>query len=273
MGECKYRNSYELEATQKYEGTYTPEEIELNKKLFDECTREHIDFTMVEELLKQGADPLGGTEICGFELLDHIYGELVAGSQSNNSIDLPKITELFLKYGMEVEQPRIPYDGNNSLNPLWDFAFVANENAIHALKMLLDHNLSADGFAEFWDHSMTDFFIVECADPQNDDFWNYECTWTFKMLLLGASYDHILNSDEGLRKFICFDYNEYDIHNFREWDKFEYYFDTSHCDKNPELYKSVIHIYEKESGAEIWKIGVGRAGRELLENAEDINKS
>ena len=81
------------------------------------------------------------------------------------------------------------------------------------------------------------------------------------MLLLGASYDHILNSDEGLREFICFDCNEYDIHDFREWDKFEYYFDTSHCDKNPELYKSVIHIYEKESGAEIWKIGVGRAGR------------
>ena len=109
------------------------------------------------------------------------------GAQDNDSIDLPRITELFLKYGMEVEKPRIAYDGSNSINPLWDFAFVTNENAILALKMLLDHGLSADGFAEFWDHSMTDFFHISCGDPQNDEFWNCACTWTFKMLLLGAS--------------------------------------------------------------------------------------
>ena len=173
MCEYKYRNDYERDKTQKYEGAYTPEEIELNKKLFDECTKEHIDFSVVEELLKQGADPLGGTEVCGCFLLDHIYGELVGGSQDNNSIDLSRITELFLKYGMDVEKPRIPYDDENSSNPLWEFAFVTNENAIFALKLLLDHGLSADGFAEFLDHSMTDFFYIECGDPQNDEFWNY----------------------------------------------------------------------------------------------------
>ena len=116
-----------------------------------------------------------------------IFAEILWGAQDNDSIDLPRITELFLKYGMEVEKPRIAYDGSNSINPLWEFAFVTNENAILALKMLLDHGLSADGFAEFWDHSMTDFFHISCGDPQNDEFWNYACTWTFKMLLLGAS--------------------------------------------------------------------------------------
>ena len=37
-----------------YIGTYTEEEIELNKKLYDECCKEVIDFVAVEELLKAG---------------------------------------------------------------------------------------------------------------------------------------------------------------------------------------------------------------------------
>ncbi len=269
MSEHKYINDYEREETQKYEGTYTPNEIELNKKLFNACAKEHIDFAVVEELLKQGADPLGGTELYGWSLLDHIYGDVVGGSQDFDSVELPQLTELFLKYGMDVDNPKVPYDGSNSINPLWEFAFVTNENAISALKMLLDHGLSADSFAEFWDHSMTDFFHIECGDPENDEFWNYECTWTFKMLLLGASYDHILENDEGLREFICCDFNTYDVHNFRNWDRYEYRFDTSHCDKSPELYKSIVYIYEKETGAEVWKIGVGVVGRQLLADMLD----
>ena len=50
------------------------------------------------------------------------------------------------------------------------------------------------------------------------------------------------------------------------WDNYEYYFDTAYCERRPELYGSIIHIYEKATGEEIWKIGVGMAGRETLEN-------
>ena len=247
-----------------YIGTYTKEEIELNKKLYDECCKEVIDFAAVEELLKAGADPLGGAEAEGMDLLDHIYGDLVGGSQYNDSADLPRITELFLKYGMDIDKPKIPYDGHNSINPAWDFAFSTNENSIVALKMLLDNGLSADSFGLFWGHALCDFFHIECGDPQNDEFWNHECTWTFKMMLLGASYDHILSNDKELKDFLCCDYNNYDIYNFRNWDNFEYYFDASHCEKSPELYKSIIHIYEKVSGKEAWTIGVGTEGRKLL---------
>ena len=67
-----------------------------------------------------------------------------------------------------------------------------------------------------------------------------------------------------MREFICCDFNTYDIQNFREWDGFTYYFDTSYCEKNPELYGSMIHIYEKETGKEVWKMGVGTAGRKAL---------
>ena len=247
-----------------YIGVYTNDEIELNKKLYDECCKESIDFTTVEELLKAGADPLGGTDATGWGLLDHIYGDLVGGSQDNNSIDLPQITELFLKYGMNIDKPRIPYDNHNSINPAWELAFVTNENAIIALKMLLDCGLSADSFGVFWDHIITDLFYSGCGDPQNDEFWNHECIWSFRMMLLGASYDHILKNDKWLQEFLCCDYNTFDIKKFRNWDNFDYYFDTSHCEKYPELYKSIIHIYDKKTKKEVWTIGAGTEGRKLL---------
>ncbi len=266
MSEYNYINEAEREWTQKYEGTYTPEEIDLNKKLRDACSKETLDFELIEELLKQGADPLGGTELFGWDLLEHIYGDSIAcESQDSNSINLPQLTALFLEYGMNVDKPRIPYDGDFSLNPLWHFSHIANENTIIALKMLLDHGLSAESFGVFWDHSFTDYCVVECGDPQNDAFWNYNCTWTLKMLLLGASYEHILNSDEGLRTFICCKYNAYDLRNFRNWDNYEYFFDTSHCSKNPHIYGSVLHIYDKKTGAEVWEMGIGKDGRKVLE--------
>ena len=268
MDDYKYKNKYEQEETQMYEGTYSYEEIELNRKLLEECSKESIDFSVVEDLLKKGADPNGGTAEYGWGLLDHVYGELVMDSQNNDSVNLPRITELFLKYGMDIANPRVPYDGSNSLNPMWDYAFVCNENAIVALKMLLDYGLPADHFEEFWGHAMIDFFYIQCGDPQNDALWNYDCTWAFKMLLLGASYNHILENDKGLKTFICYDYNTYDVHKFRDWDQFEYYFDTSHCDRGPELYKSILHIYKNGTKNEVWKIGVGiddgRALDELL---------
>lgn len=265
MPEYTYINEAEREWTQKYEGAYTPEEIKLNKQLYEECSKDVIDFARVEGLLKQGADPLGGTEICGWDLLEHIYGELVYYSEFSNSVNIPKLTELFLKYGMNIEAPRIPYDGDFSLNPLWDFIFSVNENTAAALKLLLDHGLTASSFAEFWDNAISDFFHLECGDPQKDEYWRKKCVWTFKMLLLGASYDHIFENDEGIGEFICCANNTNDVHIFRDYDNFEYFFDTSHCDSRPELYGSIIHIFSKATGNEVWRIGVGVAGRKTLE--------
>ena len=268
-----YIDEYERECTEKYAGTYTSEEIELNKKLLEECSKENIDFAVVEELLKQGADPLGGTGIAGWDLLDHIYGELVETARDNNSVNLPRITELFLKYGMDIDKPKVPYDVDNSLNPLWYFTFIANENTIVALNMLLEHGLSSESFAEFWDHSIFDFINIECGDPEHDELWNKECVWTLKMLLLGATYDHIFNDDDGIGEFVCCDCNTSDIHIFRNWNDFEYHFDTSLCERHPELYGSIIHIYSKKTGEEVWTIGVGRGAYALREKTKNNNQT
>ena len=214
--------------------------------------------------MRKGADPLGGLNVGGWDLLHHIYTELICDSYEIESIDLPKLTELFLKYGMDVDHPRVPYDYDNSLNPLWAFTFVPGEKALRALKMLLDRGLSVDGFSDFWYHSRFDFFMIECGDPENDAFWNEECTWSLKMILFGASYDYIYQNDEDLREFMCSSFNTGDVHMFRNWDDFEYHYDTSHCDRYPQLLGSIVHIYSKQTGEEVWTIGMGKAGQIAL---------
>ena len=249
-------NEYEFEHTHCYEGAYTLEEVDLNNKLYEECVKEEIDLNVIEELLKKGADPLGATAVSGWGLLDHIYGDILCDTQDMLSKNLPEITELFLKYGMDISNPRVPYDGENSLNPMWEFAFVMNENSVYALEMLLDNGLSADDASEMWGHATFDLINIECGDPNDDEFWNYECTWVMKLLMLCASYDHIIDNDSDLRNFIDFDQNTYNLHKFRKWNDFCYEFDTSHCERHPELYKSIIRIYEKESKKEVWKISL-----------------
>lgn len=249
-------NEYEMECTRQYEGLYTPEEIELNNKLYAECMKEVLDCDAIEELLRQGADPLGATAVSGWGLLEHIYGNIVCDLYHSDCANLPRITKLFLKYGMDMDNPRVPYDGDNSLNPMWEFAFLVDENAIYTLKILLDKGLSADSAGEMWGHATFDLINIDCGDPNDDEFWNHECTVAMQMVMLCASYDHILNNDEDLRSFIGCSYNQYDLHKFRKWNDFYYQFDTSHCQRRPEFYKSVVSIFEKESKKEIWKVGI-----------------
>ena len=249
-------NEYEYEHTHQFEGIYTAEEVDLNNKLYKECVKEDIDLNVIEELLKKGADPLGATAVSGWGLLDHIYGDILCDTKDMLSKNLPEITELFLKYGMDISNPRVPYDGDNSLNPMWDFAFAMNENSAYALEMLLDNGLSAEDAGEMWEHAMFDLINIECGDPSNDEFWNYECTWVMKLIMLCASYDHIIDNDLSLRSYINYDQNSYDLHKFRKWNDFYYEFDTSRCERFPELYKSIVRIYEKESKKEVWKISL-----------------
>lgn len=258
MSEYKYTSEHERECTEKYEGIYTDEEAELNRRLQDECYRENIDLAVIEELLKQGADPNGATASHGWDVLDHVYGEIICDSHDSNSINLPQITELFLKYGMDLDNPKVPYDYANK-HSMWNFAFVLNENAIFALKQLLDHGLSADSFAEFWGHAFFNFFNVDRGSPATDKEYCYSCTWALKMLFLGASYSHVLNEDDDLREFICCEYNSYDLCSFRDWDRFEYRFDTS-----GDLYGAIVSVYDKETGRQVWRMGMGYLGRETL---------
>lgn len=245
-------DEYEYEHTKQFEGIYTSEEIKLNKELYDECMKANIDFALVENLLKRGADPLGAIAETGWGLLIHVYGEVAFESRENNSVNLPKITRLFLKYGMDMANPKIPYDDDNSLHPLRFYPF--NENAVSSLKILLDGGVGADDVGKLWAGEVFDQINV-CNDDPNGEF-NERFICLFKMMMLIASYDYILENNEDLSKFIGCHYNEYDLHKFKDTNNFYYEFDTSLCERFPELYRCIIRIYEKESNKQVWKIGV-----------------
>ena len=233
---------------------YSPEELALNRRLYEECAKKDIDYAVVEELLKQGADPLGLMQNSAFEY-ESVYGLIVSEAFDEQGEDLIRLTELFLKYGMDIDNPRIPYDAD-FVSPLWNLGLSLEEYSIAILKMFLDYGCSSESFDMFWSTAMGDLIDVACGDPVEDDFWNKACVLSLKATMLAASYDHILNNCEHLKKFVGYSYNDYDIHKFKNWNDFTYEFDTSHCKRRPELFQSVITIYENESKKAVWKFGV-----------------
>ena len=249
-------NTYEREQTERFEGIYAPEEIDINRQLLEECVKPQIDFSMVEALLKKGADPLGPVEGAGWALLDHIYFDLIEELQEERSEELLSLTKLFLKYGMVLSGPRIEYDGSNSLHPMWLLGLMLEEKAMPLLELLLDNGMDEESFGECWGHITSDLINVTCGDPVHDEYWRDVCVWTMKAIMFGASYDHIINADADLREFIGLSRNDYDLHRFRRYNDFEYTFDTSLCWHGPEFYRSIVTIYDKNKGKEVWKTGI-----------------
>lgn len=159
-----------------------------------------------------------------------------------------------MKYGMDISKPSIPYDGSNVLNPLWMFGFFSNEVVLRTLKLLLDNGLSADDADECWGHAIFDLANID-GDLMTD--FDYEVFNDYiRKLMLIASYPHVLNEDEYLRDEIWFQYNDYDVTKFRNWNNYAFDVDTSHCIGNPHVCGSVVTIIEKTTGKPVWKFGV-----------------
>ena len=70
--------------------------------------------------------------------------------------------------------------------------------------------------------------------------------------MLTASYPHILEKDDELKRVIWFDENSYDITAFRDPEKFDYIPEPA---ANRDLLGSLIHIREKDTKKEIWRFG------------------
>ncbi|MBQ8876108.1 MAG: hypothetical protein IJY63_01005 [Clostridia bacterium] len=248
-----------------FEDLYSPKELELNNKLLNECLKEIIDFDLVRLYLSQGADPLGPVELEGWKAKEHIYDELVNDACDNEAKNLPEITRVFLEFGMDIAKPRVPYDGRDSINPLWSFSFITNENSLMALKLLLENGVSYEMVSEFWDHAIMDLVFVDRVNP-NDPAHNEWITWTMKMIMLCASYPHILKVDKNLKELICYDINCYDVRLFENWNDYYYKFDDRLCPSNPEFHNCIIRIYYKETKEEVWKMGVSKYAKEYLKS-------
>ena len=227
---------------------------ELNKKLVNACTAEKPDYVLIERLLQEGARPLGLTDpyekfgdFAYNEIIDHyLLGECPK--------DFVNITELFIKYGMDISKPDVSYDHENIINPLWLFAFNAGEYMIDALKLLLDNGLDEDSAGECWSHADIDQFLH--GELAND--FDYELFYdTLYKIMLIASYPHVLIWDQGLREVIWLSENDYDLEKFRDWRNYRFEVDTSHCKKKLNSDEAIVTIVEKESGKAVWKLSLG----------------
>ncbi len=226
---------------------------ELNEKLLKASTAERIDLNYIEQLLKDGANPLGlvgscGDEILYNEVLYHFLNMAVYDEEDDSEFFI--ITELFVKYGMDISNPEVPYNGENILNPLWSFAFYDTDAAMQALKLLLDNGLDAYSAGLCWSHDLTDMGLPDFKLEDDSDYKS--AVETFRKVMLIASYPHIIDYDEALKKEIWFSENNYDIKNFRNWDNFEYVIEPT--DEN-RLNRSVVRIFEKSTKKEVWKFG------------------
>ena len=229
-------------------GTY-----ELNQKLLEECTSETIDYFRAEELLQLGAEPMGRV-VDEFGDEDNLYSVVVDALWDNHEEDLFRVTELFLRYGMDVSKPSVPYDNIDVLHPLWMFGFPSEEYVLMALKLLLDHGLKAEDVAECWHHFMGDSVDVS-GDLSQKGYYDF-LYGDIRKLMMFASYPHVISEDEHLRREVWYDYNQYDLTKFRHWDDFDFEVDTSLCTPHPEVYRSVVTIMEKDSGKKVWRFGV-----------------
>ena len=106
------------------------------------CSADVIDYKRAEELLQKGAEPLGYIEEIGWP--DNLYDSIIWGLYDgmDTKEDYYKITELFLRYGMDIAKPAVPYDHIDVMNPLYNYIGVKNDCMLRTLRLLLDHGLT-----------------------------------------------------------------------------------------------------------------------------------
>ena len=227
------------------------QKLPLNMELLAICTADVIDYKRAEELLQKGAEPLGYIEEGGWP--DNLYSSVIRNL--NKGMDTKEdyyiITELFLRYGMDITNPAVPYTGFDVLNPIENYIGVKNDCMLRTMRLLLDHGLPAEDARIGWRGQVEDF--VNVSRSFSDEVVQTEFPYYVRMLMLIASYPHVLKNDESLQEEIWFKYNQgrVDLRRFREWDWYDYLVDGS-----PGVRHSVISITDKKTNEIVWEFGV-----------------
>ncbi len=243
------------------------DKLPLNTELLKVCVAGEINYGKAEELLKKGAEPLGYIENDeGWP--DNLYSSVldVLYQQEDTKEDYYSITELFLKYKMNISKPAVPYDGDWILNPMYHFIGRKNDCMLRTMRLLLDHGLNSEDAWCAWGHQTEDFVNVDgCFSDENVRF---EFPDYVRMLMLIASYQHVLKDSTGLQQEIWFDYNKSrcDLLRFREWDWYDYEIDWSRSGRIPRVSCSVVTIKDKQTGEEIWTFGISLSPEDVYGN-------
>ncbi len=200
-----------------YIGGDNMNQIELNRKLYNEFEKEKLNESRIIELLKQGANPLGN--MSNNKHSEKPYEEIL---YENKNLD--KITGLLLENGMVIDNK--DYQNNDMINPLWELALRTDTIGIKTLKLLLDNKTEVDSIEVFVDHIYTDYILlgdkekmakqavenneIEVETGKVETYYSI----AMKMLMLCASYDYVLDNSEYIKDIIDYDRNNKNNINF-----------------------------------------------------------
>ena len=242
--------------------------VELNKKLLDASIKDEIDYDEISSLLEQGADLLGCYDE---ELGDYVLEEILMNEydMSNwDSIDkrgkIVDLIEFFISKGFKPSDIEKSSDDGPSI--MWHFHFIASENGIQILKKFLDNGLKAEALEDYINHFYTTTAMVGGYYKENDSdeikqHFDKLLSYGLKMVMLSASYPHILNESEYLRS--CIEMNDtnkdnnYDLTKFRDYNNYKYELDTSTCDHLPYgLRNATVRIKDKQDKSIVWVLHI-----------------
>lgn len=227
-------------------------EYDLNDELL-EAVRS-CDIHKAEELLKQGADPLGSAD--ERDPREHLLGELFCEMEDNNEMAkmMPDFLKLFYEYGMDIGACKMTSDEKNGLNPLWALSFCDTEEGLKTLYAMLEHGLDVDSAEQLVDHILMDMEM--CDGCLMDDWSMRRRTCSLKMVMFVASYPEILNKSPYIQSCIALSKNDSKkLPAFRKWDDFDYCIDISTCTNIPHgLCDATLTIRNKLAHEQVWEM-------------------
>ncbi|MCR5083399.1 MAG: hypothetical protein K6B15_08000 [Parasporobacterium sp.] len=237
----------------------------INDELAKAITGNKIDYNYIAELMEKGADPLGilengyDTSIDKLFCIGHekwSYKDKNGRHRGCYSERFPKIMSLLIEKGFDCSRFKATEDGNRCLE-LWSLTFSISRGACETLQIMIENGLEIAAIEDFIGHFYMD---SEMCDGSNvDSRYKKYLTWAFKMIMLCASYPHILDGSEYLRNCIEIENNdnEYDMKKFRNYDNYLYRFDYSTMDNIPYGVRNAgVEIIEKETNKVVWKMYV-----------------
>ena len=186
-------------------------QIDLNRKLYEEFEKKELNETRIIELLKEGANPLGN--MSNEKWSEEPYEEII---YENKNLD--KITKILLENGMIIDNKNYP-NQDDDINPLWSLALRPDTIGIKTLKLLLDYNTEIESIEVFVDHIYTDYIFLEnkvsisrqaTESGEEKNLQKHE-EFAMKMLMLCASYEYVINNSDYIKSVINYSKNNKDL--------------------------------------------------------------
>lgn len=225
--------------------------FELNKKLLEAAKTG--DLSAVGSLLQIGADPLGPWD--EMDAGAHVLGELFEEASQSACLaeKLPRLVQMFLSCGMDIGKKNLPAHGGDPVDPLWSLAFCRDEHGLRTLKVLLDNALNASSAEALVEHILTDMDICGGCEVGDEGFLS-DTVCALRMIMLAASYPHIIENSPYIRRCVELDGNRGELlPRFREWNGFEYHIDISTCTHIPQgLWNATLRIRDRGSREIVW---------------------